>query len=580
MKKTLSISLLSLLILVPFAHRQAAAQDLASPAVTSPPASAGNRRGSVASGANGLVVSGKQAATDAGVKILDQGGNAADAGAATLLALSVTAVGAFCIGGEVPIMIYRADSKTTKVLSGQGRAPLDPKAIEWYLEQGRIPGGGGVRAAAVPASLDAIVTLLKLHGTKSFREVVEPTLAILDAGGPTWYIDTSDRRRIETGKNWYADLAVTYRKLVEAEQKTKGNRERRLQAVADRFYRGDIADDLEKWYIEKGGFLRKADLAAHKTRIEDPLSTTYRGYTVYKCGPWTQGPFVLQTLRLLEGFDLKKMGFQSADYIHVVAEAMKLGFADRDEHYADPEFVKVPMKELLSDQYTLIRRSLIDMQKASLDLRPGDPLAMKALKTPTAVRDTHAGTTTMCVIDRQGNVIAATPSGLGSTAGVAGDTGIIHGARLTSLNAWKGHPNVIEPGKRPRVTLTPTLVFKDSKPVMAIAVAGGDMQDQAAIQLILEYVDFGMGAEDAFRAPRFSTNHFVGSFGQSKPKLGSLQVNAKVSEEVQAELKKRGHKVAVSTGGVGGVALVVIDPASKNAVAIGSSVGSAAPEQR
>jgi gamma-glutamyltranspeptidase/glutathione hydrolase len=332
---------------------------------------------------------------------------------------------------------------------------------------------------------------------------------------------------------------------------------------------------LEKWYIEKGGFLRKADLAAHKTRIEDPLSTTYRGYTVYKCGPWTQGPFVLQTLRLLEGFDLKKMGFQSADYIHVVAEAMKLGFADRDEHYADPEFVKVPMKELLSDRYTLIRRPLIDMQKASLDLRPGDPEAMKALKTPTAVRDTHAGTTTMCVIDRQGNVIAATPSGLGSTAGVAGDTGIIHGARLTSLNTWKGHPNVIEPGKRPRVTLTPTLVFKDSKPVMAIAVAGGDMQDQAAIQLILEYVDFGMGAEDAFRAPRFSTNHFVGSFGQSKPKLGSLQVNAKVSEEVQADLKKRGHNIVVSTGGVGGVALVVIDLTSENAVAIGSSARNA-----
>src|SRR2546423_4593084 len=156
MKKTLSISLLSVLILVPFAHRQAAAQDAAISAVTPPPVSTGNRRGSVASGANGLVVSGKQAATEAGVKILDQGGNAPDAGAATLLALSVTAVGAFCIGGEVPIMIYRADTKTTKVLSGQGRAPLDPKAIEWYLEQGRIPGGGVVRAAAVPASLDAI----------------------------------------------------------------------------------------------------------------------------------------------------------------------------------------------------------------------------------------------------------------------------------------------------------------------------------------------------------------------------------------------------------------------------------------
>ena len=567
MKKTISVSLLSLLIVVPIAVRPAAGQ-----APAPPPA---DRRGSVATGSKGLVVSGKQPATDAGIKILNEGGNAADAGAATLLALSVTAVGAFCIGGEVPIMIYRADTKTVKVLAGQGGAPLDPKAIDWYLKNGRIPGGGVVRAAAVPASLDAIVTLLKLHGTRSFKEVVEPTLKILDAGGPTWYIDTSDRSRIETGKDWYTDLAVTYRKLVDAEQNAKGSREQRLQAVADRFYRGDIADDLEKWYIEKGGFLRKADLAAHKTRIEDPVSANYRGYMVYKVGPWTQGPFVLQTLRLLEGFDIKKMGFQSADYIHVVAEAMKLGFADRDEHYADPEFVKVPMKELLSDQYTLLRRQLIDMKKASLELRPGDPVAMKALKTPSPLGDTHAGTTTMCVIDRQGNVIAATPSGLGSTSGVAGNTGIIHGARLTSLNAFKGHPNVIEPGKRPRVTLTPTLVFKDHQPVMAIAVAGGDMQDQAAIQLIVEHADFGMGAEEAFRAPRVSTNHFIGSFGQSKPKLGSLQISSKVSEEIQADLKKRGHQVGLGSGSVGGVALIEIDPVSKNAVAIGSASGSA-----
>jgi len=309
MKKTLSLLLLPLLILAPLAAQ--------SPGASNPPqAPAAERRGSVASGSKGLVVSGKQPATAAGVQILDAGGNAADAGAATLLALTVTAIGAFCIGGEVPIMIYKADTKQIKVLAGQGGAPLDPKAIEWYM-QNRIPGKGVVKAAAVPSALDAIVTLLKLHGTKTFSEVVQPTLKILDAGGPTWYIDTSDRTRIETGKDWYKDLAVTYRKLAEAEQKAKGTREERLQAVSDRFYRGDIADDLEKWYIEMGGFIRKADLAAHKTRIEDPLSTNYRGYTVYKVGPWTQGPFVLQTLRLLEGFDIKKMGFQSADYIHV-----------------------------------------------------------------------------------------------------------------------------------------------------------------------------------------------------------------------------------------------------------------------
>src|SRR5262249_5608130 len=462
----------------------------------------------------GMVVSGRAVASETGTRMLDAGGNAADAGAATLLALSVLTVGAFCIGGELPIMYYDAREKDIKVLSGQGGAPLDAAAIEWYLEN-RIPGGGVARATPVPAALDAIVTLLKMYGTKTFAEVVEPTLKILDAGGPSWYIDTGNRQRIETGVNWYADLAVTFRKLVEAEEKAKGSRGQKLQAVADRFYPGDIADALEQWSIDKGSLLRKRDLAAHSTRVEDPVLATYRGYSVYKCGPWTQGPYLLETLRILEGYDLKKMGFGSADYIQLVAEAMKLALADRDEYYGDPDFVKVPMPALLSDGYTRLRRSLIDMGKASLEARPGDPGNLKASKQPMPVFPTQGGTTTMCVADRWGNVIAATPSGLSSTAGVAGKTGIIHGTRLTSLNTFKGHPNVIEPGKRPRVTLTPTLVLKDGKPVAAIAVAGGDLQDQAAIQLILEMVDFGMSPEDAFIAPRFSTAHHTSSFGQS-----------------------------------------------------------------
>jgi gamma-glutamyltranspeptidase/glutathione hydrolase len=456
-------------------------------------------------------------------------------------------------------------------LSGQGGAPLDPDAIEWYL-QNRIPGGGVARATPVPAALDAIVTLLKMYGTKTFAEVVEPTLKILDAGGPSWYIDTGNRKRIETGVDWYRDLAVTFRKLTQAEERAKGNRGQKLQAVSDRFYRGDIADALEQWYIEKGSFLRKKDLAAHKTRVEDPVMVTYRGCSVYKCGPWTQGPYVLETLRILEGYDLKKMGFGSADYIHLVTEAMKLALADRDEFYGDPEFVKVPMPALLSDVYTKLRRPLIDMKRASLEARPGDPYTMKATKDPLPVFSTQGGTTTMCVADRWGNVIAATPSGLSSTTGAAGNTGIIHGTRLTSLNTFKGHPNVIEPGKRPRVTLTPTLVMKDGKPMAAIAVAGGDLQDQAAIQLILEMVDFGMSPEDAFTAPRFSTAHHTSSFGQSKPKFGSLSVNARVSEAVQADLKDRGHVITVGQGNAGGVALIGMEAGSNVAHGIGSGV--------
>jgi gamma-glutamyltranspeptidase/glutathione hydrolase len=562
-RKIISISFISLLLLTPFAFPQA----------TKTPVSP--RGPSVAAGSQGVVVSGRPAATAAGIKILQHGGNAADAGAATLLALSVTYVGAFCVGGEVPILVYSAGQKNVKLLEGQGEAPRDPKAIAWYMEHG-IPDGD-VKAAAVPGTIDAIVTLLKLYGTKSFEEVVQPTLAILDAGGPTWYIDTGSGQKIETAVNWQTDMAVTFRKLVESEKASKGTRQQKLQAVSDRFYRGDIADALEAWYIEKGGFLRKADLAAHKTPVVDPLKTTYRGYTVYKAGPLTQGPYLSQTLRLLEGFDLKKMGFNSADYIHTVIEAEKLAMADRDEYYGDPNFAKVPMQQLLSDQYTEIRRKLIDPKKASLELRPGDPYTMKPTKPPTITGPWHGGTTVMCVTDKFGNVIAATPSGLSSTAGVAGRTGIIHGSRLSSLNTFVGTPNVIQPGKRPRITLSPTLLFRgtdnDNQPVMAISVAGGDQQDQAAIQLILNYVEFGMSAEEAFKAPRFSTEHFISSFGQDRASLGSLSVPNTLPEAVQADLRARGHLVTASRSGVGGVALIGIDPKTKQATGVGPAAG-------
>ncbi len=519
------------------------------------------------SGSRGVIVSGNPDATVAGIRILEQGGNAADASAATLMALSVTTVGAFCVGGEVPILVYSADKNNVKLLEGQGAAPLNPKATEWYLQHG-IPGGD-IKSAAVPATIDAVITLLKIYGTKSFEEIVKPTLAILDEGGPSWYVDTGSRDTIDTGLDWRADLAITFRKMVESEKTERGSRQQKLQAVSDRFYRGDIADALEAWYIEKGGFLRKEDLASHKTPVVDPLKTIYRGYTVYKTGPLTQGPYLSQTLRLLEGFDLKAMGFNSADYIHTVIEAEKLALADRDEYFGDPNFTNVPMKELLSDQYIKMRADLIDPQKASLELRPGDPYNMEPAKPPTITGPWGRGTTVMCVTDKFGNVIVATPSGLSSTAGVAGRTGIIHGARLTSLNTFPGTPNAVEPGKRPRITLSPTLLFQNNQPIMAISVAGGDQQDQAALQIILNYVDFGMSAEEAFNAPRFSTTHFIGSFGQGRARLGSLTIPRTLPEEVQDDLKARNHVVTLGSGRVGGVALIGIDPKTRQATGVG-----------
>ena len=526
------------------------------------------------SGAGGMVVAGKPEAVAAGLDILAADGNAADAAVAATLVLSVKHIGAFCIGGEVPFLVYDAGREELKVLSGQGAAPLDSAAMDWYYENG-IPGSD-IKAAAVPAVIDLCVTALQRYGTISFAEAVAPTLAILDAGAPNWYRDTASGDTIDgiTGQtihdpeaatplsrqSWYADLAATLRKLIAAEESAVGERATKLQAVSDRFYRGDIADALEAWYIEKGGFLRKADLAAHRTLVEAPVEVTYRGHTVYKCGAWTQGPYLLQTLRLLEGFDLRGMGHLSADYIHLVAEAMKLALADRDEYYADPRFAEVPLEALLSERYTMLRRTLIDMKQASAELRPGDPWHMQALKLPGKRGKVSGGTTTLCVADRWGNVVAATPSGLGSDAGSGGRTGVTHGTRLQSLNTWKDHPNRIEPGKRPRITLTPTLIFKDGRPAAAISIAGGDLQDQVALQLLLDYIEFGLLPEAALAAPRFSTGHHVGSFGQDPPNLASLRVQEGIGEAVRDDLLARGHRLSVTKGGIGGAAMLVLDP--------------------
>jgi gamma-glutamyltranspeptidase/glutathione hydrolase len=542
--------------------------------------------GNRGSGKNGVIAAGKTEAVEAGIRMFEDDGNAVDAAVASLLVLSVKHIGAFCIGGEVPLIIYDAEKDEVKVLSGQGAAPMDTSAIAWYFRNG-IPGSN-IRSAAVPAVIDLCVTALQLYGTMSFEQVSKPLLYILDNGGPNYYRDTGSGRWVDgisgkkvdkkvfkkagEGRSWYYELASTIGRLVDAERMLQGTREQKLQAVADRFYRGDIANELVAWYIERGGFLRKKDLDNHKTHVEDPVEITYRGHTIYKCDTWTQGPYLSQTLRLIEGYDLNKMGFLSPDYIHVVTEAMKLALADRDEYYGDPLFADVPLQILLSDEYTDLRRSLIDMDKASQELRPGDPYKMKALLEGGGRTFPNEGGTTTCVTaDKWGNVVVTTPSGLGSSAGSGGRTGITHGARLIINNNWPGHPNAIGPGKRPRTSLTPTLVMKEGKPFLAISVAGGDMQDQAALQIILDVIDFGMDIDQAMKAARFSTQHFIGSFGQDPPRLGSLRLHNSIGEDVQNILKKRGHKVKMTRSNIGGIAMLYIDQSTGTVYGAGAA---------
>lgn len=497
----------------------------------------------------GVVAGGGADAVAAGIQLLEQGGNAADAAVATILALTITDHGDFAMGGEVPWLIYDAHREEVKVLSGLGRAPLDQKAIDWYVANG-IPTNGNMKAAPVPAAVDLCLTALRLYGTGTFAAAVEPTLALLDAGG----------------RDWYPLLAVTLRKLIQTEAQARGSREDRLLAAADRFYRGDIADDLVAYYLDKGGFLRHEDLAAHVTLVEDPVTVNYRGCTVCKCGPWTQGPYLCQALRLLEGYDLAGMGHLSADYVHVLIEAIKLGMADRDAYYGDPLFVDVPLAALLSDEYTALRRPLIDMQAASLEARPGDPIHMRPLKEGGAYRPGPGGTTTCVVADRWGNLVAATPScNVFGDKGDGGRTGVTHGNRLRCLNTTAGHPNRIQPGKRPRITLTPTIVLREGRPVLGISVAGGDLQDQTTLNILLNWLEFGMSPAAAVTAPRFATEHHQNSFDphpqreQAFLRAGSLTVNPGIDAAVREELARRGHELRVEQGPVGNPVMVYID---------------------
>ena len=510
-----------------------------------------------ASGKGGAVAAGGKEATAAGIAILEQDGNAADAAAATLLALSITDFGYFVLGAEIPLIIYDSKKREVKVLSGQGGAPLDPKAMDWYYKNG-IPGEGGIKSVPVPGALSLCMDLVNLYGTMSFEQVVAPSLVLLD-----------------TGKlDWHPKLAATFRKLIETERETEGTRENKLRAARDRFYKGDIADDLEAFYIREGSFLRKQDLTAHTTRVEDPVKVQYRGYTVYKCGPWTQGPYLCQTLRLLEGFDLQGMGNLSVNYIHVLTEAMKLGLADRDEYYGDPLFADVPLEELLSDPYTELRSSLIDMAMASDEARPGDPVNMKTVKPPADIQSGIGGTTTCTVADRWGNMIAATPSG-NPPYSICPETGVPHGNRLRQFNTTPGHPNRIEPGKRPRITLTPTLVLKDNRPVMAISVAGGDLQDQTTLTLLLNFIEFQMLPKDAVLHPRFSTSLYQNSFdpGPDRKKLlenpAFLRVEDKIDTGVIEELEKRGHTIVTFSGANSHPVMLYVDPETGIAYAAG-----------
>ena len=546
----------------------------------------------VVRGKRGVVAGGQPLSVEAGLRILQRGGNAVDAGVATILAASVIEFSHFSFGGEAPILIKLKGQKVV-VIEGMGQAPMKatreffvnrassdamPGSTTMSKKTGLIPSTGPL-SATVPAVLDACVTALDQFGTKTLAEVMEPAIQLAD-GFPidelrVQYIKTRAPifAQWEAAKRVFlpggeipkvgdifvqADLARTLREIVRAERLasrgTHNNRHAGLMAARDYFYRGPIARRIGDYMQANGGLIAADDFAKFAAKVGQPVETEYRGYQVFKAGFWTQGPAMIETLNMLEGFDLKKMGHNSPTYIHTLAEALKLALADRDRYYGDPNFVKIPT-ELLSKEYAALRRPLIDERHASLAQQPGDPMNMKAVLASavqtigraSALPEIERANDTTCVnvVDKEGNMFSATPSGAWLPAVVAGDTGVLMGQRLQSSLTDANSPNVVAPGKRPRITLTPTLVLKGGEPFMVLSTPGGDNQDQALLQVLLNIVEFGMNPQEAVEAPRFDTQHYVSSFDDHEFLPGSLNVESRVGLKTIQELSQKGHKVKV-----------------------------------
>lgn len=553
-------------------------------------------------------------AAQAAERIFRAGGNAFDAAVAAQAALAVTDPASNGVGSDAFILVYDARSRKVYSINAAGTAPK-LATIEWYNQHsgGKIPVDDGLLSATVPGVVDAWCVILERWGTKTLGEVLEPAIELAERGFPlserlAAAISGRERDRalavhgtsvaFESGplkgnrklakyptsaKVYFPggvpprpgqvfrnpDLARTLKKLVEAEaQNASKGRAAALRAARDRFYKGDIARTMAEFSEASGGLFRYEDFANFSVKVEEPVSIDYRGYQVYKNPSATQGPAELFTLNILRGFDLKAMGHNSADYIHVGVEAVKLAFADRELYLADQDFVQIPFAGLLAEPYGARRRALIDMHRASLEFRPGRPEGAERagnwnFRIPLGPGDFEGDTSYLATVDRERNAVSWTPSlhsGWG-TGVVMADLGFIFNCRGDYFWLDPEHPNALAPGKRPRSTLTPTLVMKDGKPFMVVGSPGGDDQCMRILQTFLNVVEFGMNIQQAIEAPRWSTTSFPSSVFPHTMHPGRMAVESRIPAAVVEELRRRGHRVTVNgPWTMSATSAIVIDP--------------------
>jgi len=554
-------------------------------------------------GTRAAISAGSDYATDAGMRAYYAGGNAVDAGVAAMFAASVTEYSHFGFGGEAPILIRTADGKV-HAIAGVGTMPksataeffrnhrLQPGEITAPLEKGGLRGMvpvAGILPALVPGMVDAGLVALREYGTRSFADEIAPAIELADGSAidemrsstiansapffdlwPTSKEHFLPNGRVpRTGEIFHQpDLARTLRGMAAAEKQAlaKGkSRVAAIDAVRDYFYRGEIAHKIDAFSRANGGLLRYEDLAAFRLEPEEAVSTNFQGYQVYKPGFWSQGPAMIEALNILNPMDLASMKLNSATYIHTLAEALKLAYADRDTYYGDPRFNKIPSERLLSSAYADERRKLIGPE-ASQVFRPGKigehpPVHPSESEiTRLHIDDALMAKDTTCVdaIDKSGITFSATPSGAWLPSVIAGDTGIPLTERAQSFLLVPGSPNELAGGKRPRVTLSPTIVTKDGKAYLALSTPGGDNQEQSLIQVLLDVIEFKMNAEAALEAPRFQTRHLVSSFDNHAMNPGDLLLDERTTPQVMGELGEKKHRLGTRSRWNSGAAPVMV----------------------
>ncbi|HEY8894626.1 MAG TPA: gamma-glutamyltransferase [Niastella sp.] len=563
-------------------------------------------------GKNWMAITGKPLAATAGAAIFQKGGNAIDA-ACAMIAATCTMWDVLSWGGETQALIYNPHTGKVIGINALGVAPTGATAAFFKNKGMHYPPEYGPLSAVTPGTPGGICMMLAEYGTMSLKEVLTPAME-LAAGYP---IEAQTANAMERGKaqikQWpyskavflphagqereapeageifkQTDLLETLRKMVEAEQQAlkKGkNRKEAIYAANARFYTGDIAKEFVRGCKEQGGLITEEDLAKWKPLIEEPVSVNYKGIEVYKLQQWTQGPAMLQALNILENFDLKNMGYNSARYIHTVTQAMQLSFADRDFYYGDPYFApQEPLKGLLSKEYAKERAKLIDPAKNLSPALPGDPYPFEGKSNPFTqylqrwsnsnplavapvdekyLEQLWRGTTSVEAADSAGWVVSVTPSGGWLPACIAGKTGVGMSQRMQSfvLDSVFNPFNVVEPGKRPRVTLTPTLALKAGKPFLSFAVQGGDTQDQNLLQFFLNVTEFGMTVQEAVEAANVNTYQLYLSLGgeDRKPKPGSLLINSNAPDYIRRELIKMGYKLSFEDRTSGPVNAIYFD---------------------